>query len=138
MAQDRLQDDEVPLTHEFLSLMLGVRRAGVTVALNQLERKGFIRLLRGRIQIADRRGPMEPMVPLKPPSGGGGPSSPKEQIDWRSSFLLLTPFSVARPRALLAHACLVSVHSPCGAVLRSVVLVAVIPGEPSWHSEMQQ
>jgi CRP-like cAMP-binding protein len=56
MAQDRLGGDEVPLTHEFLSLMLGVRRAGVTVALNQLYRKGFIRLLRGRIQIADRRG----------------------------------------------------------------------------------
>jgi CRP-like cAMP-binding protein len=58
MAQDRLGGDEVPLTHEFLSLMLGVRRAGVTVALNQLERKGFIRLSRGRIQIVDRRGLM--------------------------------------------------------------------------------
>jgi CRP-like cAMP-binding protein len=56
MAQDRLGGNEVPLTHEFLSLMLGVRRAGVTVALNQLDRKGFIRLMRGRIQIADRRG----------------------------------------------------------------------------------
>ncbi len=56
MAQDRLGGDEVPLTHEFLSLMLGVRRAGVTVSLNQLCRKGFVRLLRGRIQVADRRG----------------------------------------------------------------------------------
>jgi CRP-like cAMP-binding protein len=56
MAQDRLGGDEIPLTHEFLSLMLGVRRAGVTVALNQLDRKGFIRLLRGRIQIVDRDG----------------------------------------------------------------------------------
>jgi len=36
MASDRLRGDEVPLTHEFLSLMLGVRRAGVTVALNYL------------------------------------------------------------------------------------------------------
>ena len=40
MANDRLRGDEVPLTHEFLSLMLGVRRAGVTVALNYLEQRG--------------------------------------------------------------------------------------------------
>jgi CRP-like cAMP-binding protein len=56
MAQDRLGGDEVPLTHEFLSLMLGVRRAGVTGALNQLHRKGVIRLSRGRIEIVDREG----------------------------------------------------------------------------------
>ena len=54
MGQDRLGGDEVPLTHEFLSLMLGVRRAGVTGALNQLDRKGVIRLSRGRIWIVDR------------------------------------------------------------------------------------
>ena len=56
MAQDRLDGDEVPLTHEFLSLMLGVRRVGVTGALNQLARKGVIRLSRGRIWIVDRDG----------------------------------------------------------------------------------
>jgi CRP-like cAMP-binding protein len=56
MAQDRLGGDEVPLTHEFLSLMLGIRREGVTVALNALKRKGFIRLMRGCIQITNRRG----------------------------------------------------------------------------------
>jgi CRP-like cAMP-binding protein len=56
MAQDRLDGDKVPLTHEFLSLMLGVRRAGVTGALNQLDRKGVIRLCRGRIEIVDRDG----------------------------------------------------------------------------------
>jgi CRP-like cAMP-binding protein len=44
MAQDRLGGTEVPLTHEFLSLMLGVRRPGVTGALNQLNRKGVIRV----------------------------------------------------------------------------------------------
>jgi CRP-like cAMP-binding protein len=54
MAQDRLGGDEVPLTHEFLSLMLGVRRVGVTGALNQLGRRGVIRLSRGRIWIVDR------------------------------------------------------------------------------------
>ena len=56
MAHDRLEDDAIPLTHEFLSLMLGVRRAGVTVALNALERKGVIRLTRGQILITDREG----------------------------------------------------------------------------------
>jgi CRP-like cAMP-binding protein len=54
MAQDRVNGNEIPLTHEFLSLMLGVRRAGVTGALNQLDRKGVIRLSRGRIEIVDR------------------------------------------------------------------------------------
>ena len=56
MANDRLDGDEIPLTHEFLSLMLGVRRAGVTVALNYLEHRGVIRLSRGQIVITDRKG----------------------------------------------------------------------------------
>ena len=52
MAHDRLGR----LTHEFLSLMLGVRRAGVTVALNYLEHRGVIRLSRSKIVITDRKG----------------------------------------------------------------------------------
>jgi CRP-like cAMP-binding protein len=56
MGQDRLAGDKVPLTHEFLSLILGVRRPGVTGALNQLDHKGVIRLSRGRIEIVDRDG----------------------------------------------------------------------------------
>ena len=51
MANDRLDGDEIPLTHEFLS-----RRAGVTVALNYLEHRGVIRLSRKRIVITDRKG----------------------------------------------------------------------------------
>ena len=58
MANDRLEGNEVPLTHEFLSLMLGVRRAGVTVALNYLEKRGIIQLARGDIIILDREGLM--------------------------------------------------------------------------------
>ena len=53
MANDRLRGDEVPLTHEFLSLMLGVRRAGVTVALHYLEQRALIRLARKQIVITD-------------------------------------------------------------------------------------
>ena len=56
MANDRLDGDEIPLTHEFLSLMLGVRRAGVTVALHYLEQRGVIQLSRGQIVILDRDG----------------------------------------------------------------------------------
>jgi CRP-like cAMP-binding protein len=56
MANDRLDANVVPLTHEFLSLMLGVRRAGVTVALHLLAQKGLISLSRGRIEIIDRKG----------------------------------------------------------------------------------
>ena len=56
MANDRLPGDEVPLTHEFLSLMLSVRRAGVTVALNYLENRGRINLARKQILITDRAG----------------------------------------------------------------------------------
>jgi CRP-like cAMP-binding protein len=56
MAHDRLDSDEVPLTHEFLSVMLGVRRPGVTVTLNFLEKKGFIRAKRGAVAILNRTG----------------------------------------------------------------------------------
>ena len=56
MANDRLRGNEVPLTHEFLSLMLGVRRSGVTVALNLLEQRALIRLARKQIVITDRAG----------------------------------------------------------------------------------
>jgi len=54
MAQDRLARPELPLTHELLAGMLGVRRAGVTVALNGLERMGAIRMNRGVVTVADR------------------------------------------------------------------------------------
>jgi CRP-like cAMP-binding protein len=56
MCHDRLDGDEVLLTHEFLSNLLGVRRAGVTVATHILEEKKLIRARRGRIRILDRDG----------------------------------------------------------------------------------
>jgi CRP-like cAMP-binding protein len=56
MARDRLDSDELPLTHEFLAVMLGVRRSGVTVALQELERKGLIAHRRSVITISDREG----------------------------------------------------------------------------------
>ena len=54
MTQDRVGGDELMLTHEFLSVMLGVRRAGVTTATHVLEGMGSIRTRRGRIEVMDR------------------------------------------------------------------------------------
>jgi hypothetical protein len=56
MAHDRLDGDELPLTHEFIAMMLGVRRPGVTVALSLLENDGLIHANRGAISIIDRKG----------------------------------------------------------------------------------
>jgi CRP-like cAMP-binding protein len=58
MAHDRLPGDAVHHTHEFLALMLGTRRAGVTTALNNFEAKTLIASARGRISILDRAGLM--------------------------------------------------------------------------------
>ena len=56
IAHDRVDGDDLPLTQEFLSIMLGVRRSGVTVATATLERAGLVRHSRGRITITDRDG----------------------------------------------------------------------------------
>lgn len=56
MAHDRVDSDELVLTHEFLAVMLGVRRSGVTTALQELERKGLISHKRGAVGILDREG----------------------------------------------------------------------------------
>jgi CRP-like cAMP-binding protein len=56
MAHDRIGDDTLPLTHDFLSIMLAVRRPGVTEALNTLRKQGLISYHRGQIMIRDRKG----------------------------------------------------------------------------------
>jgi CRP-like cAMP-binding protein len=55
MARDRLQSDELELTHQFLAQMLGVRRVGVTVAAGNLQRRGVIAYSRGRLVILDAK-----------------------------------------------------------------------------------
>jgi CRP-like cAMP-binding protein len=55
-AHDRVDGNELLLTHEFLGIMLGVRRAGVTVAAASLQRAGLIRYRQGRVTILDRAG----------------------------------------------------------------------------------
>ena len=54
LTHDRLDDDVIPVTHDLLSMMLGVRRAGITEALASLEEAGAVRRTRGAIEIADR------------------------------------------------------------------------------------
>jgi len=56
MWHDRLGSDELVITHEFLALLLGVRRQGVTEALHALEGLGLIRASRSLIRIVDRGG----------------------------------------------------------------------------------
>jgi CRP-like cAMP-binding protein len=56
MAQDRMDNDNLPLTHEFLAVMLGSRRPGVTDALHELAKDGLIRKDRGIIVIVNRGG----------------------------------------------------------------------------------
>ena len=54
MTHDRSDSDQLQMTHEFISNMLGVRREGVTVAAHRLQEAGMISYMRGHIKILDR------------------------------------------------------------------------------------
>ena len=54
MTHDRVDADTFPLTQEFLSTMLGVRRPSVTVAAGKLQKAGFIAYSRGNMTVVDR------------------------------------------------------------------------------------
>lgn len=54
MCHDRNDGDEIALAHEFIAVMIGAQRSGVTVALHILEGTGMIRSKRGRVIIRDR------------------------------------------------------------------------------------
>ena len=54
MCHDRSDSNDIALTHEFMATMLGVRRAGVTVALHILEGNKLIRAKRGEVTVLDR------------------------------------------------------------------------------------
>ena len=56
MTRDRVDGDSIPLTHEFLAMMLGTGRSGVTIAAATLQQAGFIKYSHGMITILDRPG----------------------------------------------------------------------------------
>lgn len=56
MTHDRVNFDEIPLTHEYLAMMLGTGRSGVTIASATLRQAGFISYAHGKIRILDRPG----------------------------------------------------------------------------------
>ena len=56
LTQDRMEAETFNLTQEFISTMLGSRRAGVTVAAGALQRAGLIKYRRGEITVVDREG----------------------------------------------------------------------------------
>jgi CRP-like cAMP-binding protein len=55
-ARDRATSDKMPFSHEFLAMMLGVRRAGVTIAVGTLKAAGLIHNTHGQVTILDRQG----------------------------------------------------------------------------------
>ena len=56
MTRDRMQSDDFLLTQEFLAMMLGVQRTGVSAAARGLQQAGLIRYKRGNVTIIDRVG----------------------------------------------------------------------------------
>jgi CRP-like cAMP-binding protein len=56
MWHDRIRNNDLTITHDFLALLLGVRRPGVTVALHDLEGNGLIRCNRNHVRVLDRDG----------------------------------------------------------------------------------
>src|SRR2546430_8468083 len=75
MAHDRVRRNKLPLTHEFLSLMLGVRRAGVTDALHDLSSRGLIEAHRGEIIVRNRKG-----IERHAKESYGGPEAEYERL----------------------------------------------------------
>lgn len=94
MAHDRMSGNEIALTHEFLAVMLGVRRPGVTVALHLLEGAHAIRSKRNSITVTDRD-------KLKDIAGAsyGRPEALYERI-----FGALTPAGALAPAGALTPA----------------------------------
>jgi CRP-like cAMP-binding protein len=86
-AHDHAGQDHLPLTHDIMSQMLGVRRAGISVAAAALQRAGLIRYAHGRLTVHDRPGlemaacechaaTRQAFARLLPPAGGAANPCP--------------------------------------------------------------
>ena len=97
MVDDRMEGSELALTHEFMSITLGVRRPGVTDALHRLEGQQLVRARRGLITIRDRAG-LEEVARLS----YGVPEDEYERLlgaPWRSTDKASpAPSGVRQPR----------------------------------------
>ena len=90
LMQNRMESDVLQLTHEFISTMLGTRRAGVTIAAGQLQKAKIITYQRGKVTILDQqkleeascecyrivRDEYDRLLQIFPPRGGGGRQKP--------------------------------------------------------------
>jgi len=54
MMRDRVESDQLRVTHQFLALVLGTRRSTVTVAMSRLQQKGIVETHRRLVTILDR------------------------------------------------------------------------------------
>jgi CRP-like cAMP-binding protein len=72
MAHARLDSDEIGITHESVSSILGVRRSAVTITAAALQRQGLVRTSRGRVTILDRSG-LAALVDMGGPAGATKP-----------------------------------------------------------------
>jgi len=80
MCHDRVEGDQITVTQEFMSFMLGVERPGVTAALKSLQQDDFVRKYRGSVEILDRDG----LLDLAGDSYGGAEVEYARLIEGRS------------------------------------------------------
>jgi CRP-like cAMP-binding protein len=80
MCHDRVEGDEITVTQDFMSFMLGVERPGVTAALRALQKDSFVRKHRGKVEILDRDG----LLDLAGDSYGGAEVEYARLIEGRS------------------------------------------------------
>lgn len=94
MCHDRVDGDEIPLTHEFMGMMISAERSGVTVTLHILEGAGMIQSKRGRVIIKDR----EKLEDMAGDSYGVPEAEYRNLIGPLGRTAVILPFEAGGPR----------------------------------------